>query len=48
MLDSPYMLHIFLSILDIFDDKSINLTYRNKKMAEPNGQPKVKFKYNLG
>ena len=26
---------LFLTVLDIFDDESVNSTLRNKKMAEP-------------
>ena len=26
---------LFLTILDIFDDESVNLKFRNKKMATP-------------
>ena len=27
--------YFFLTILDIFDDESVNSRFRNKKMAEP-------------
>ena len=26
---------LFLTVLDIFDDESVNSTFRNKKIAEP-------------
>ena len=38
---------LFLTVLDIFDDKSVNSTFRNKKCQDRNDRPKIKFKYKL-
>ena len=37
-----------LTAPDIFDDESVNLIFRNKKIVEQNSRPKIKFKYKLG
>ena len=39
---------LFLTILYIFNDESVNLTFRNKKFPNQNGWPKIKFEYKLG
>ena len=41
-------LTLFLTILDIFDDESVNPTLRNKKKWQnPNDRLKIKFKYKV-
>ena len=40
--------YFFLTVLDIFNDESVNSTLRNKKWRDQNGWPKIKFKYKLG
>ena len=39
---------LFLTVLDIFNDESVNSTFRNKKWADQNVWPKIKFEYKLG
>ena len=39
---------LFLTVLDIFNDESVNSTFRNKKWLDQNGWPKIKFEYKLG
>ena len=38
---------LFLTMLAIFNDESVNSTFRNKKWPVQNGWPKIKFKYKL-
>ena len=38
---------LFLTVLDIFNDESVNLIFRNKKWPDQNGRPKIKFEYKL-
>ena len=39
---------VFLTIFDIFNDESVNSTFRNNKWPDQNGQLKIKFQYKLG
>ena len=42
------LLVLFLTVLNIFNDESVNKTFRNKKWPDQNGWPKIKFEYKLG
>ena len=38
----------FLTVLEIFDDESLNSTFRNKNWRNQKDRPIIKFKYKLG
>ena len=44
------MIHLvlFLTVLDVFNNESVNSTFRNKKLLDQNDRPKIKFEYKLG
>ena len=39
---------LFLTVLDIFNDESVNSTFRNKKWPDQMAEKKLNFNTNLG